>query len=79
MRELVLDGIVNRVIPALQCATLSDQSTIRKCRALIKLIPAAWRENSTRVAVRNLNDLLGKVADEHKNNRLLLLFLTWMS
>ncbi|KAK6105407.1 GC-rich sequence DNA-binding factor-like family protein [Brugia pahangi] len=69
MRELVLDGIVNRVMPALQCATISDQSMIRKCRALMKLIPAAWRENNTRIALRNFNDLLGKVAEEHKNNR----------
>uniref|UniRef100_A0AAF5Q259 GCF C-terminal domain-containing protein n=1 Tax=Wuchereria bancrofti TaxID=6293 RepID=A0AAF5Q259_WUCBA len=69
MRELVLDGIVNRVMPALQCATISDQSMIRKCRALMKLIPPAWREDNTRIALRNFNDLLGKVAEEHKNNR----------
>ncbi|KAM3721618.1 PAX3- and PAX7-binding protein [Dirofilaria immitis] len=69
MRELVLDGIINRMIPALQCATISDQSMIRKCRALMKLVPTAWREDNTRIALRNFNDLLGKVAEEHKNNR----------
>uniref|UniRef100_A0A915PNM6 t-SNARE coiled-coil homology domain-containing protein n=1 Tax=Setaria digitata TaxID=48799 RepID=A0A915PNM6_9BILA len=69
MRELVLDGIVNRMMPALQCATISDQSMIRKCRALMKLVPVAWREDGTRIALRNFNDLLGKVAEEHKNNR----------
>ncbi|MCP9261102.1 hypothetical protein DINM_004190 [Dirofilaria immitis] len=60
MRELVLDGIINRMIPALQCATISDQSMIRKCRALMKLVPTAWREDNTRIALRNFNDLLGK-------------------
>lgn len=79
MRELVLDGIVNRMMPALQCATISDQSMIRKCRALMKLVPSAWREDSTRIALRNFNDLLGKVAEEHKNNRLSLLFPLKMS
>uniref|UniRef100_A0A1I7VH53 GCFC domain-containing protein n=1 Tax=Loa loa TaxID=7209 RepID=A0A1I7VH53_LOALO len=69
MRELILDGIVNRMMPALQCAAISDQSMIRKCRALMKLVPASWREDSTRIALRNFNDLLGKVAEEHRNNR----------
>ncbi|KAL3998108.1 GC-rich sequence DNA-binding factor-like family protein [Acanthocheilonema viteae] len=69
MRELVLDGIINRMMPALQCAVISDQSMIRKCRALMKLVPTAWRDNSTHIALRNFNDLLGKVAEEHKNNR----------
>lgn len=70
MRELVLDGIINRMMPALQCAIISDQSMIRKCRALMKLVPAAWREDSTCIALRNFKDLLEKVAEEHKNNRL---------
>uniref|UniRef100_A0A0R3RWE4 t-SNARE coiled-coil homology domain-containing protein n=1 Tax=Elaeophora elaphi TaxID=1147741 RepID=A0A0R3RWE4_9BILA len=71
MRELVLDGIINRMMPALQCAIISDQSMIRKCRALMKLVPTAWREDSTCIALRNFNDLLGKVAEEHKNNRIM--------
>ncbi|KAL3998109.1 SNARE domain family protein [Acanthocheilonema viteae] len=71
MRELVLDGIINRMMPALQCAVISDQSMIRKCRALMKLVPTAWRDNSTHIALRNFNDLLGKVAEEHKNNRIM--------
>ncbi|VDK71787.1 unnamed protein product [Litomosoides sigmodontis] len=69
MRELILDGIVNRMMPALQCAIISDQSMVRKCRALMKLVPATWREDSACIALRNFKDLLEKVAEEHKNNR----------
>ncbi|VDN01620.1 unnamed protein product [Thelazia callipaeda] len=69
MRELILDGVINRTMPALQCATISDQSMIRKCRAIIKLIPPSWSESTDCVALRNFKDLLGKVAEEHKYNK----------
>lgn len=74
MRELTLDGIVNRMMPALQCAIISDQSMIRKCRALIKLIPPAWREDYSRIAIRNFSEILVKVGEEHRNNRHVSIF-----
>lgn len=70
MKELLLDGIVNRsVLLAMKCSLVTDISTVRKCRAVFKAIPMHWWHDPDRTALQSFAKFLINVSEKHKNNR----------
>lgn len=69
LKELLLDGIVNRsIVVALQCSIWSDPSMVRKCRAIIKLIPSEWWIDRSRLSIQSLINILNRIADDYKTS-----------
>lgn len=64
--QLMLEGIAGRcLVLALQCSVTDDTSIIRKCDAILKLIPSEnWAQYSSG-PLRSLSSVLLRIADEN--------------
>jgi len=70
LEEMVMEGIVNRSsVMALQISAISSPHTVKKCSALMSVIPEAWLPPSRPISYRSTATFVEQLAREHASNR----------